>query len=138
MTQEQSYLYQNSTLFCFVKKWQKYQNSKQNCLKNRKKMSSKNTHRRICMIKSCQAKAESSFVSIPAGLERRKKFCEALGISVSSVRPGDRLCRRHFRPSDFGPKFLKRTAVPSLHLVRSCCVLPQCFEIIFKKSHFIF
>ena len=73
------------------------------------------------MIKSCQAKSESSFVSIPAGLERRKRFCEALGISVSSVRPGDRLCRRHFRPSDFGPKFLKRTAVPSLHLVRFWC-----------------
>ena len=70
---------------------------------------------RKCMIKSCQYSEKSGWVSIPTNVERRKKFCEAIG--VSSVRPGDRLCRRHFLPSDFGPKFLKRSVVPTQHLV---------------------
>ena len=70
---------------------------------------------RKCMIKSCQYQEESGWVTIPQDERRRKDFCEAIG--VSSVRPGDRLCRRHFLPSDFGPKFLKRSAVPTQNLV---------------------
>ena len=46
---------------------------------------------RKCMIKSCGYSEKNGWVSIPENVERRKKFCEVIG--VSSVQPGDRLCR---------------------------------------------
>ena len=78
---------------------------------------------RKCMIKSCQYQEENGWVTIPQDERRRKDFCEAIG--VSSVRPGDRLCRRHFLPTDFGPKFLKRNAVPTQNLVSLLSEIPS-------------
>ena len=73
-------------------------------------------YNRKCMIKSCHYVGSSGFVKIPIENARRQQFCEILG--VSTLRPGDRLCRRRFLPTDFGAKCLKRTAIPTQNLVR--------------------
>ena len=77
-----------------------------------------------CIVKSCDYNEPAGFVSIPSNESRRKKFSEALGFEVG---PNDRLCRRHFLPSDFGPKWgLKRTAIPTQNLVRFSPLLTVC------------
>ena len=68
-----------------------------------------------CAVQSCDYREPAGFVSI-SNESRLKKFSEILGFTLG---PNDRLCRRHFLPSDFGPKWgLKKSAVPTQNLVR--------------------
>ena len=77
----------------------------------------KNTKYIKCVVEGCESIGERGFVTFPKNNQALKaKWLQVLNLSF--VRPGDKICRRHFLESDFGKSKIKQNVVPSQHLVR--------------------
>ena len=79
----------------------------------------KDRNYRKCFVDGCDSLAKSGFHKIPKNPEIRSKWMKIL--KVDSLNTNRRICRRHFKDSDFSEsnKMLSRTAVPSRNLPKN-------------------
>ena len=71
-----------------------------------------------CCVKFCNTRGSEGFYKVPIEAERRKLWIELLLLDESKLNTGSRVCRLHFKRSDFGltNKKLKNGALPSPNL----------------------
>ena len=61
----------------------------------------KRLYNRTCCVKHCGFTAPQGFCEIPKSDKYRRIWIEVL--ELGEVKPGDRVCKRHFLPTDFFP-----------------------------------
>ena len=83
-------------------------------------------YNRKCIVESCDSVGENGFVKFPKDPTLKERWLQVLNLAF--VRPGDRLCRRHFLKSDFGKTRIKRNVIPSQYLVRFASIRPKLFQ----------